>query len=251
MPEPTAFKDHFSALAADYAAYRPTYPPEFFAWLAAQCPGHERVWDCATGNGQAAGGLAPHFAEVIATDASATQIAAAQGPDNVHFAVAPAEAAPLADHSTDLVMVAQAAHWFDLPAFYTEVRRVLRPGGVVCLLTYSGHQVDPEIAPIAQCFYRDTVGPYWPPERRLVEEGYRSLPFPFTEIHAPRFELKAQWTLAQFLGYQATWSATKRYREMTGHDPLVELAEELGKVWGGEGRVREVRWPLGVRVGRV
>lgn len=246
-----SFKDHFSSLASAYADYRPHYPEALFAWLAQQCSGHALAWDCGTGNGQAAQGLAPHFQSVIATDASAEQIAAASGPANVQFAVAPAEHSGLASASVDLLLVAQAVHWFDLDAFYAEARRVLRPGGLIALLTYSSHSVNPEVDLPSGEYYLHTVGPYWPPERKWVENGYRDLPFPFTELQCPAFMLTAEWDLRQFLGYQATWSASKRYRDATGIDPIPALAAALAPVWGSPELRRTVRWPLALRLGHV
>lgn len=252
VPAPTAmvdFKDHFSALAEDYAHYRPRYPESLFAALAQAAPGHECAWDCATGNGQAAAGLSPFFREVVATDASSAQIAAASGPGNVCFSVAAAESSGLAAASVDLVLVAQAAHWFDLPAFYAEVERVLRPGGVLALLTYSGvRTTDEGINQILREFHQVTMAPYWPPERAHVENDYRDLPFPWPEIPFPVQTMTAQWTLDQLLGYLGTWSATARYRRERGEDPLPALREHLEPLWGEQ--PRELGWPLPIRIGR-
>lgn len=244
------FKDHFSALAADYARYRPRYPARLFADLAAVAPGRDRAWDCATGNGQAAAGLAAWFREVLATDASAAQIAAASGPANVRFAVAPAEASGLPGVCLDLLLVAQAAHWFDLPAFYAEAARVLKPGGVLALLTYSGVRVDAALDPVLRDFHHGLLGPYWPPERAEVERDYRDLPFPWPEIAFPAQEMTADWTLDELMGYLGTWSATRAYREQRGEDPLPALRERLAPAWGAPGRIRTVRWPLPIRIGR-
>ncbi|HEX4869192.1 MAG TPA: class I SAM-dependent methyltransferase [Moraxellaceae bacterium] len=244
------FKDHFSALAQDYARYRPRYPAALFADLAAVAPGRALAWDCATGNGQAAAGLAAWFAEVVATDASAAQIAAASGPANVRFEVAPAEASGLPAASVDLLLVAQAAHWFDLPAFYAEAARVLRPGGVLALLTYSGVRIDAALDPLLREFHQVTVGPYWPPERAHVERDYRDLPFPWPEMPFPAQEMTADWTLDELLGYLGTWSATRACREATGQDPLPALRAGLAPLWGAPGTARRVRWPLPIRIGR-
>ncbi|MFN3586060.1 MAG: class I SAM-dependent methyltransferase [Moraxellaceae bacterium] len=244
------FKDHFSALAADYAAFRPRYPTRLFADLAAGAPGQAVAWDCPTGNGQAAGGLAAHFREVLATDASADQIAAAEGPSNVRFAVAPAEASGLPEGSADLILVAQAAHWFDLPAFYAEAARVLRPGGVLALLTYSGVRIDDALDPLLRTYHQETMGPWWPAERAHVENGYRDLPFPWPELDFPPQEMTADWTLPQLLGYLGTWSSTSRCRAATGADPLLPLAAALAPHWGDPEQRRTVRWPLPIRIGR-
>lgn len=249
-PAVTEFKDHFSALASDYASYRPRYPARLFADLAAVAPGHALAWDCATGNGQAAEGLAAHFSAVLATDASAAQIAAARGPGNVRFEVAPAEASGLPDASVDLILVAQAAHWFDLPAFYAEAERVLRPGGILALLTYTGVRINPVLDPLLREYHQVTVGPYWPPERAHVENDYRTLPFPWPELDFPAQEMTADWTLDQLIGYLGTWSATTRYREVTGSDPLPALRARLQPLWGDSGQPRVVYWPLPLRIGR-
>jgi SAM-dependent methyltransferase len=244
------FKDHFSSLARDYANFRPRYPAALFQALADVAPGHDLAWDCATGNGQAAEGLALHFREVVATDASAAQIEAAAGPSNVRFAVAPAEASGLVDGSLDLLLVAQAVHWFDLPAFYAEAARVLRPGGVLALLTYSGVRINAALDPLLREFHQVTVGPWWPPERALVENDYRDLPFPWPEIPFPAQTMTADWTLDQLIGYFGTWSATRAYRQQQGRDPLPALRERLLPLWGEPGRARTVSWPLPLRIGR-
>ncbi len=251
IPTGLAFKDHFSALAQDYAEYRPRYPEALFAALAEVAPAQEQAWDCATGNGQAAAGLAAHFREVYASDASAAQIAEATGPENVRFAVAPAEAGGLPDASVDLVLVAQAAHWFDLPAFYAEAERVLRPGGVLALLSYSGVRINAVLDPLLREFHQVTMGPYWPPERAHVENDYRDLPFPWPELPFPAQTMTAEWTLDQLMGYLGTWSATRAYREQRGEDPLPALQAQLLPLWPGNGaEALTVSWPLPIRIGR-
>ena len=196
----STFKDHFSANAIGYATSRPGYPAELFAFLAGTVDRRELAWDCATGNGQAAGGLAAHFRAVVATDGSARQIEHAVPRRGVSYRVAPAEMSGLAAASVDLVAVAQAVHWFDLPLFYAEVKRVLRPDGVLALWCYERLRVDPAIDSLIESFHMDTLGPYWPPERRWVESGYRDLPFPFEELPVPVFEMRAEWTLDRLPG---------------------------------------------------
>ena len=245
------FHDHFSGVAAKYADFRPHYPATLFDHLATLAPKNSTVWDCATGNGQAAADLAARFERVIATDASQEQIAATTARANVEYRVASAEASGLADGSVALVTVAQAMHWFDLIKFYAEVKRVLKPGGVLAVWAYGINEVEgAPVNAVVQDYYANEVGPYWPPERKLVEEGYRTLPFPFTEIAPPGFRMEARWTLAQLLGYFSTWSATNRFIKAKGSNPLEALAEKLGPMWGKTERARWVTWPLAMRVGR-
>ena len=245
------FVDRFGAKANAYAAYRPTYPKELFAYLAETAPAHSLAWDCATGSGQAAVGLAERFEQVIGTDASANQIAEAVAHPRVQYLVATAESSGLRDASVDLCTVAQALHWFNLEKFYAEVRRVLVPGGVLAVWTYSAIGLDEEtIDRHMQHFYSGVVGPYWPRERRLVESGYRALSFPFKDIEAPVFALQAEWSLDRLLGYVRTWSAVSRYTLERGSDPVIELDELLRALWGPPDRRRRVYWPMSLRLGR-
>jgi len=246
-----SFKDHFSGGARGYSAYRPGYPQELFSWLARLPAERELAWDCATGNGQAAVGLAPHFMRVVASDASAQQIANRREHPGIEYLVALAEASALRERSCDLVTVAQSAHWFDFERFYAEVRRVAKPRGVLALWTYSMFRVDPACDALVDRFYEDVIGPYWPPERRHVESGYATLPFPLEEIAAPRIDLTSDWNLHQVIRYLGTWSAVQRYRKQHGEDPVGELEPALAVSWGSPDQPRRVTWPVHLRVGRV
>lgn len=242
--------DYFSAIAADYAKSRPTYPPALFAWLGNQVPHRDLAWDAGAGNGQASLALAEHFRQVIATDISAEQLQAAPACDNISYGVG--ELSGLANVSADLVTVAQALHWFDLDAFYAEVRRVLKPGGVLAVWTYNILTVadQPAINIELNHFYDDIVGPYWPPDRRHVENGYAELAFPFAQIVTPRFAMQAEWSLDQLLGYLKSWSATARMHKATGVNPVDDLTGSIRQAWGDPAIVRTILWPLTVKAGR-
>ena len=245
----TPFKDHFSAYAGEYASYRPRYPRELFAWLASVAPAREHAWDCATGNGQAAVALAELFARVTASDASPSQLAHAEPHARVTYVHTRSEDCPLADASVDLVTIAQALHWFDLPLFYTQVRRVLRPHGVIAAWSYDLLTTDDApLDALVREIYEDVLGPYWSPERRDVENGYVNLAFPFERIAPPEFAMSARWSFAQFCGYARTWSAANAYKQQHGVDAITAWAERAAPVWGE--RDRTVRWPLAVHAGR-
>lgn len=246
------FPDHFSGVASDYAAFRPQYPVELFEWLASVCPRHEVAWDCACGSGQASLPLASHFSLVVGTDASATQVAVAEATEKVRFAVAESERAPLADGAFDLVTVAQALHWFVGEAFFEEVRRVIRPGGVFAAWTYGmPHIVVHDVERAVHEFINGILGPYWPPEIRLVLDGYASIDLPFDELESLAFELKTEWPLERFLGFARTWSAVGRFVEERGEDPVLKLAAELEEVWHDKEALLPVSYRLGLRAGRV
>ena len=248
-----SFKDHFSGHAVDYSRYRPgAYPDAMFKALAALSPDRECVWDCATGNGQAALGLAAHFTNVEATDASDRQIAAATPHPRVHYAVAPAEASGLPEKSVALITVAQALHWFDLPRFYAEVRRVAKPQGLLACSCYMRCTVNTGVDAATERLYSGILGDaYWPPERKHVELGYADLYFPFTEIELPRFSMEVQWTLGGYVGYLRSWSATQNYIKKNGQDPLELVGEELMQAWGDPKASHPVSWPMTIRAGWV
>lgn len=245
-----SFADHFSGHADDYARYRPDYPQALFLWLAGICPVRQLAWDCACGNGQAAVGLAHYFDRVIATDASENQIRNAIAAAKVEYRVATAEQSGLDSNSVDLITVAQALHWFDLDAFFTEARRVLKPGGVLAVWSYGLTHVDPEIDAVIHYLYSDLVGSYWPMERRRVETGYADIAFPFSEIAPEDFAMEAEWTLDELTGYLRTWSAVKLYLADKGIDPVAEVEPALNKLWGEDQSRKTIRWPLNLRVGR-
>ncbi|HEX5727680.1 MAG TPA: class I SAM-dependent methyltransferase [Longimicrobiaceae bacterium] len=246
-PATASFKDHFSGHADAYARYRPNYPPALFAWLAGEAPARRLAWDCATGNGQAAVALAEHFARVEATDASERQLLQAVRHPRVAYTVAPAERSGLEPASVDLVTVAQALHWFDLPAFYAEVARVLVPGGLLAVWGYGVFTAGAEVDAVVGHLYTDVVGPYWPPERAALDRGY-PVDLPFPRVAAPPFAMEQAWTADDVVGYLGTWSAVQRYRQTHGDDPVAGVEPALRRAWGAG--PRPVRWPLFLHVGR-
>jgi SAM-dependent methyltransferase len=211
----------------------------------------EVAWDAGCGSGQLSTLLPARFARVIATDPSAHQIAQARAHPGVEYRQASAEASGLESGSVDLAVAAQAAHWFDLPRYYAEVRRVVRPGGLVALLAYGVVHVDRDLITIVDRFYWQTLAGFWPQERTIVEEGYRSLPFPFPELKTPAFAMTATWSLAQLLGYVRTWSAVQAIERERGGDAYAGFARALSAVWGDPDSRRDVRWDVALRLGRV
>ncbi len=245
------FKDHFSASARAYAAFRPRYPDALFDFLAGLTPGCALAWDCGTGNGQAAVALAERFERVVATDASAEQIDNAEHHPRVAYRVARESESGLADHGADLVTAAQALHWFDSAAFFGEAARVLKPDGILAAWTYVHPALDdPVLFPVLEAFAEGPVKACWPPERRFAEEGYRSIAFPWPDLEAPAFQLEMNPTLAELVGYLRTWSATRRYVEAFGRDPVAGAEAALAGLWGDPSHRRRLRWPLHLRVCR-
>jgi SAM-dependent methyltransferase len=188
---------------------------------------------------------------VIATDASEAQLRNATQVPNVEFRVAKAESSGLESGSVDLVTVAQALHWFELDEFYTEVRRVTVPGGVIAAWSYGAGSAGDDIESLLRGFQDVTVGPYWDARRKWVDEGYRTIPFPFEEIPSPPIQLRVEWTLSQLGGYLRSWSAVAKFVGERGYDPVAPLLEQIGQHWGPPERTRTVTWPLAVRVGRI
>lgn len=251
------FHDHFSGHAATYREARPLYPGALFDWLAGEVAARDLVWDAGCGNGQASVALAQRFARVHASDPSAQQIDNAERRANIDYRVEPGEQCSLPDASADLVTVAQALHWFDFARFFPEAERVLKPGGVLAAWAYSDCRVNSDVDVHKDRVYVDLTGKYWPPERELVEQGYRTIPMPFgdgarfEEIAAPAFVMSARWTAPQFLAYLRSWSATQRYIKANGHDPVALVERDLVAAWGSPEERRDVRWDFHLRCGRL
>ncbi len=235
-----SFQDHFSAQSDAYRDFRPDYPVEFIQWVSDLPSEKNLVWDCGTGSGQSAASLAHFFRKVIATDPSAEQIARAPRDEVIDYRVESAEKSTLAGTSADLVTVAQALHWFNLEEFYSEVRRVIKPGGALCTWCYGNMVCEGRVGEVTADYYKNTVGPYWPPERRYIDEEYRTISFPFERITSPSFFIERNWSLEQLMGYISSWSATQRMIR-AGHDPLAMLRDRLAAVWNG---AVNVRWPI-------
>ena len=244
------FEDHFSKQSGLYAQYRPQYPDEIYAYLASITPGHSLAWDCGTGNGQAAIGLARYFDKVHATDASAEQIALAYVHDKVDYRVEPAEQVSLNVSSVDLVTVAVAIHWFNFDEFYREVKRVLKPDGIIAAWTYNLTEISPEIDQLIDQYYIEILNGYWPERIHYLAEQYRTIPFPFEEIVPPSFVMEINWNLIQLAGFLDSWSATQRYKAQNGDHPLELIWPELVSAWGDESKTRLICWPLHFRIGR-
>lgn len=244
------FSHLFSGHASIYAAYRPTYPPALYDWLASLAPTHELAWDVGTGNGQVALGLTPHFARVMATDPSAEQLANAEPHARVEYRKTTYDSA-LPAASVGLVTVGQALHWFALDEFFAEVRRVLSPGGIVAAFAYVHSSASPELDRVTRHYHDVTCWEHWAPEHHIIREGYRTLDLPIHEVEAPAFEIRTEMHLAQYAGFFRSWSATQRLLKAGGEAGVLSFERELADAWGDAARVRQVWWPMILRVGTV
>lgn len=243
------FKDNFSKQADIYSKYRPVYPKELYTWLASLTADHDVAWDCGTGNGQAAVGLAEHYKAVIATDPSGEQIAHRMPHDKISYRIEPAERSSIPSGTVDMVTIANALHWFSFGDFYKEVNRVLMPGGIIAAWCYRNPHVSPEIDIIEDRLHDGILGGYWLPENRLVEQEYTTIPFPFATIDAPEFYSERLMNLDDFIWFLNTWSATQRFIRQNGYNPTEEIKNELSKVWKAH-ELKSVRWKLTLKVGR-
>ncbi|HZI26363.1 MAG TPA: class I SAM-dependent methyltransferase [Chryseolinea sp.] len=242
-------KDFFSSQSKVYAAFRPTYPKELYEFIFRHVPEKKIAWDCATGNGQVAQFLSHHFEKVYATDISQQQLDHAVPENNIFYSKSQAEKTSFRDNEFDLITVAQALHWFDRDLFYEEGRRVSKPNAVLAVWGYGLLSIEPVIDGLIMEFYNEKVGPYWDEARRLVEDEYRTITFPFDEVKAPAFSIKVDWTLDQLSGYFSSWSATQKYIRQQGNDPVPPVMNELQKYWNKP--TMEVTFPIFLRLGKI
>jgi SAM-dependent methyltransferase len=250
MP-PISFSDHFSSHAADYLKYRPTYPIELAQYLSTLTQTPSVAWDCGCGNGQLSTLLAEYFQRVIATDASAAQIHNAIPHPQVDYRCATAEQSSLENESVDLIMVAQAAHWFDLPKFYEEVQRVAKPQAIIALVTYNLMRISPQLDEIIDDFYENILGNYWSPERRHVENNYVDLFFPFKRLPSPDLNITAELSCESVINYINTWSAIRPAKQQLGLLPFETFENKLKENWGDPMLKKTIRWHLTVLLGKI
>jgi SAM-dependent methyltransferase len=240
-------KDYFSGHSKLYATFRPTYPEALYQFVFKHVKQFDAAWDCATGNGQVAQELANYFKDVYATDISQQMLDQATPQNNIFYSVSRAEKTPFKDQQFDLITVAQALHWFELNEFYMEVKRLLKPDGLLAVWGYSVCSVNIEVDKFFIDFYLNTVGPYWDSARKIVDDEYKSLPFPFTEIPSPKFSINVDWSLAEFGGYLTTWSATQKFIKEKNFNPVPALMETIAPYWTGKQRVT---FPVFLKLGK-
>jgi SAM-dependent methyltransferase len=244
------FRDYFGPRATRYSEFRPRYPRALFHYLATITHDNRGAWDVGTGNGQAAVGAAERWARVTATDPSDAMLAAAIPHPRVTYRVATYDSG-LPDASVSLVTVAQALHWFDVTPFMQEVRRVLVPEGIFAAWCYSLCRLGEPLDAVVDHFYHVTIGGYWPPERRLVDDGYRSIALPLDEHVPPPFDMVEEWPYEAFRQYVRTWSGLAKYIEARGEEAVLQFEQELLEAWGTPTIRRPIRWPLHFRIGEV
>ena len=231
-------KDNFSAQSVNYEKYRPDYPAGLYEYIFSYVKDFGHAWDCATGNGQAAKRLSRTFGRVEASDISQKQLDNAWQAANIHYHVCPAESTPFNDDQFDLITVAQALHWFDFDRFFTEVKRVLRPSGVLAVWTYGLLSINPEIDTVLTDFHTKITGPYWDDERKHVDNQYREINFPFSDVLNKTFFMPKNWSLETLAGYLQTWSSVEKYKKVNGRDPVTAVKHRLEALWpGGECQV--------------
>lgn len=251
----TSAVNHFSTKSKEYSFSRPTYPDNLFKYLSEITPSKGLAWDCATGNGQAAISLCKYFKKVIASDVSKSQIDNRFERGNIVYDVFPAEkASNISDNSVDLIIVAQAIHWFDFDRFYQEVKRVGKrnKNGIIAVWSYGMHKVTPEIDTISERLNvdGDILGNYWPPETKYVKKDYKTIPFPFEEIDTPKFEMTVNWSFDDLFNYMQTWSSVKRCQREKGYNPLESVKADIQNLWGDKkDNQKLVRWDINLRAG--
>jgi hypothetical protein len=245
-----AQKDLFSGHSSLYAAFRPAYPDSLYQFIFSHLKDNKTAWDCATGNGQVARYLSKHFKNVYATDLSQQQLDNAFPADNIQYSISPAEKTPFQDNQFDLITVGQALHWFNREQFYNEVNRVGKPGAMIAVWGYALLFIEPDIDQVIMDFYTNVVGPYWDDARRLVENEYKTIPFPFEEIETPPFFIDVEWNLDHLTGYLESWSATQKYMKATNINPIPSITERLKPLWSDDDP-KNVSFPLFLRLGKI
>lgn len=242
-------KDNFSNTAEKYANFRPSYPAPLIEYIANLCDHKVAAWDCGTGNGQVAMELCKYFQRVFATDISQNQIDNAYWDDKITYEVEAAESCSFPNKSFDLITIAQAIHWFDFDLFYEQVRRTIKPKGLIAIIAYGLIQIDDSVDTILKELYTDILGSFWDPERKMIDEQYKTIPFPFTEMETPSFSIELNWTLDHLMGYLHTWSAVEHYQKSKNAHPILLIKDKLKKAWGKDAK-KQIQFPIYLRLGK-
>lgn len=179
-------------------------PADFVRWLAALAFKRTLCVECGAGRAELSRALAPVFNQVIATDAVPPPVS------HQHYPVKrfQAEALPFARSSVDLLFSMQAAHHFDLPDHVEEAKRVLRPGGVFGVFSWSEIELPPKVQRAYEPVL-DAVSRFWEPKRDWVTSGYEGLEFPGIRMDVPPLYLTKVLTPELLELEMASWSAVQ------------------------------------------
>ncbi len=245
------FKDYFSTQSKTYAKYRPHYPEELFEHIAKISPAREKALDIATGTGQAAFGLISFFNRVYACDASKSQLLNARAKKNIFYFSAAAEKVPIIKNSIDLVICAQAVHWFNWEQFNVEIKRILKRNGIFVILGYGLPKINEEIDKIIKDFYTNILGPFWPKERVHIENEYSEIPFPFEPVDCSEFKIELDWQFENVIGLLNSWSATQNYIKKNKKNPVEKICKTLSDTWTKGNSEKNIIWPLFLKIGKL
>lgn len=242
-------KDNFSKQAIDYSKFRPQYPQEMIECIISFVNNKSTALDIATGNGQVAHKLSAYFKKVYATDISQKQLDNAIQAENVSYSKESAENTSFENQKFDLIVVAQAVHWFDFEVFYKEIYRILKSEGIFAVMGYGLFSTNKDSDKILQHFYYNIIGPYWDAERKYLDENYETIPFPFEEIPTEKFENQFTWTFETLIGYLQTWSSVQHYISKNKQNPIDLIYDDLKVSW--QKNDKKVTFPLLLRIGKL
>lgn len=242
----------FASEGASYAVGRPIYPDSLYSWIADQSGQRKLVWDCGAGSGQASHGLARHFDRVIATDSSLEQLNHAQSHPRISFLHCSAEMPDDAVRGFNAVCGACAVHWFDLEAFYKNVRRLASRNAVIAVWTYEWPWTDSSEVNEELAFIKDKMlDDYWPVQSSLYLNHYKDLTFPFQQITPPTFHCSVGSSLDDLCRFIFTWSPIKRYIAANGFASLDRIRSRLETAWLAHPPDGQLTLPLYMKVGRI
>jgi len=243
-------ENYFVKGGKNYALHRPSYPEVLVSALASECLKYEHVLDVGCGSGQLSVMLTKWFDRVTATDPSKSQLSHAHKHPNIKYLVESAENISLPNNSVNLIVAAQAAHWFNLQRFYAEVERIADQGCVLALVSYGVPVINGDIGERLDDFYWKDIHKFWPEDRKHVEAGYSTLFFPYNERNLTNMTIERQWSLAELLAYIDTWSAIRKAKEANAHEIIKDFKAEISSIWPTKIKHR-VTWPITARIATI
>ncbi|XP_070561244.1 putative methyltransferase DDB_G0268948 [Ptychodera flava] len=257
-----------AAISEAYQKFRPTYPIEVVDRIVKYLQEKHKspltlAIDVGCGSGQSTRNLSPHFEKVIGCDVSETQINKATETEklaNIEYRIGNDETLPAEDRSVDLVTAAQAAHWFNLKTFYSEVDRILKPGGCLALYGYGNadfHQNSnaAELQKVCNEFY--SLKGYWEGRRKYVDDLYADIHLPYSDaIRDHSMAIEMEYTVSGFVGFLSSWSAFHEYKRLhPEEDTLQTVLEKFTRAFGKDAKSADlttmnVSYPIFLLLGR-
>lgn len=214
-----------------YGQIRPSYPKELvqtiIEFVGSENDSFDFAIDVGCGSGQATQLFSSYFKRIYGFDVSENQIKEAKRLNNnekISFFVSPSETLPVDNETVDLISVAAALHWFEISAFFTECKRIIKPNGTLAVFFYSLPKISRSVRFEARIEEAHIfLKPYFAKNVFLNETRFKSIDFPFRKVERDiSFKNEMKWKVDHLIQFVQTLSAYQTFCSKHAENNFIE-----------------------------